>query len=158
VIDDYDALIGPLKVRADKEKARKAKRDAKPKKKGKKPEAIIHESIAGLFRAIFGPPGVATSDGVLWLSSENQPRSMQTGVANLRRGVIGGDSDCTIYHQQKAYKGEIKNPKKYVLQDSQIALHPELAKAGVPVDIWFSPVDAYASVVKWELPHKKATF
>jgi hypothetical protein len=157
-IDPLDTLLGPLQARAEKEKARRDKRAAQPKKKRKKPEDIIHEAIAKLFCAIFARPGIATADGVLWLSTENKPRSMRSGVANRRRGVIGGDSDVTIYYQQKAYKGEIKNTKKYVMQDSQVALHPQLRKAGVPVNIWFSAEDAYTSVVKWGIPHRTARF
>jgi len=127
----------------------------KPRRKSTRPEDALHEAIAQYLRAVIGPEGVCSPYGVLWHSTENKPRSMRAAVQNKKRGVIAGDSDVSIYHHQLVFKGEIKT-KTGRLTHSQTALHPELLKAGVPVDIWRSIDDVKTSLINWDIPTRES--
>lgn len=138
---DEIGLTSVVKIKPPKREMRK-----------KHPEEILHESIAGLLRHIIGFAG-ETTNGVFWVSHENKPRSKFAAMANQRRGVKAGFPDIEIIYEGRSYFGEIKVAKKGRMEESQKAMHPHLRNAGAPVDIWLSPEDVMASLVKWGIPH-----
>jgi hypothetical protein len=157
VTDDYDALIGPLKIRADKEKARKEKPKKAISVKPKQSEDELHYQVARLLSLAIARPGAVSPDKVIWWTIESRAkRSVYEGARNKRRGCIAGCPDIFVMHRGRAFWIELKTPTGKT-SDAQIELHGSIVQAGSHVGVARSVNDILPLLWSWGVPYKRMT-
>jgi hypothetical protein len=157
VSDDLDTLLGPLKLRADKEKARRAKPKKLSSVKPKQSEDELHYQVARLLSLAIARPGVVSSDKVIWWTIESRAkRSVYEGARNKRRGCIAGCPDIFVMYRGRAFWIELKTPTGKT-SDAQLELHGSIVQAGSNIGVARSVTDILPLLWSWSIPYKKVT-
>jgi hypothetical protein len=126
----------------------------KPRAKSQRHEDILHVAVKKLLTLIIAPPGIASSDRVVWYSLEIRgKRTTGEGARNKSRGCIKGVPDIDIYYMGRAYKIELK-AQETVVTKNQRELHHNLLLAEIRVAICRSLQDVVETLNRWRIPHE----
>ena len=132
-------------------------------KKGrqKRPEDLLHLSVARFLRYAIAYEGTCSLHGVMWWSQEarNVGKTMTTrdgreinleAINRKARGCVAGLPDVAILYRGGLYGIELKAGTG--LNDAQKRLHPELRKAGGNVVVAKDLDGVEAALRGWGIP------
>ena len=117
-------------------------------------EDHFHYQVAKLLNHAIAPAGLASQDGVAWVSIENRGhKSIWEGARNKKRGVCAGFPDVLIQWAGRVFYIELKTPIG-VVSPSQAEMHAALRAAGAPVAVARSLDEVVGFLRAQQIPHR----